>query len=36
MIEDTIKKSLTSLTDEELEELSTSLRKLRQILSKLE
>jgi len=36
MIEDAIKKSLTSLTDEELEELSTSLRKLRQILSKLE
>ena len=36
VIEGTIKKSLTSLTDEELEELSTSLRKLRQILSKLE
>jgi DNA-binding MarR family transcriptional regulator len=36
MIEGAIKKSLTSLTDEELEELSTSLRKLRQILSKLE
>ena len=36
MIEGAIKKSLISLTDEELEELSTSLRKLRQILSKLE
>lgn len=36
MIEGAIKKSLTYLTDEELEELSTSLRKLRQILSKLE
>ena len=36
MIEDAIKKSLASLTDEQLEELSTSLRKLRQILSKLE
>ena len=36
MIENAIKKSLSSLTDEELEELSTSLRKLRQILSKLE
>jgi DNA-binding MarR family transcriptional regulator len=36
MIEDAIKKSLTTLTDEELEELSTSLRNLRQILSKLE
>lgn len=36
MIEKAIKTSLTSLTDEELEELSTSLRKLRQILSKLE
>ena len=36
MIEGAIKKSLASLTDGELEELSTSLRKLRQILSKLE
>ena len=36
MIEGAIRKSLTPLTDEELEELSTSLRKLRQILSKLE
>ncbi|HEY40874.1 MAG TPA: MarR family transcriptional regulator [Dehalococcoidia bacterium] len=36
MIEDAIKKSLASLTDEELAELSTSLRKLRQIFLKLE
>ena len=36
MIEGAIKNSLASLTDEELEEVSTSLRKLRQILSKLE
>ena len=36
MIEDAIKKSLASLTDKELAELSTSLRKLRQILSKLD
>ena len=36
MIEDAIKKTLASLTDEDLEELSTSLRKLHEILSKLE
>jgi DNA-binding MarR family transcriptional regulator len=36
MIEGAIKKSLASLTDKELAELSTSLRKLRRILSKLE
>jgi DNA-binding MarR family transcriptional regulator len=36
MIEDAIKKVLASLTDEDLEELSTSLRKLHEILSKLE
>jgi DNA-binding MarR family transcriptional regulator len=36
MIEDAIKKILASLTDEDLQELSTSLKKLREILSKLE
>jgi len=36
MIEDAIKKILASLTDEDLEELSTSLKKLHEILSKLE
>jgi len=35
MIEGAIKKSLTSLSDEELAEVSTSLRTLRRILSKL-
>jgi len=36
MIEGAIKTSLTSLTDKELAEVSTSLRTLRRILSKLE
>jgi DNA-binding MarR family transcriptional regulator len=36
MIESAIKTSLTPLTDDELEEASTSLRTLRRILSKLE
>ncbi|UCB43132.1 MAG: MarR family transcriptional regulator, partial [Dehalococcoidales bacterium] len=36
MIESAIKETLSSLTDKELAELSTSLRKLRDILSKLQ